>query len=88
MQNFPNPFTSATKIGFRTNASGFVSLKIFDVMGTEIAGLVGETLPPGYHETEFSPANTVSRRALQSGVYLYRLQLNDRVETRKMVFLK
>ncbi len=87
-QNFPNPFTSATKIGFQTTASGFVSIKIFDVMGAEIAELVRENLPPGYHEAEFVAADPAYHPALQSGVYLYRLQLNDRVETRKMVFLK
>jgi hypothetical protein len=87
-QNYPNPFSTSTKIGFRTNATGLVSLKIFDIVGNEIAELVNEVEFPGYHEVEFDPAVVASNTGLTRGIYIYRLTLNDRVETRRMIYLK
>jgi hypothetical protein len=87
-QNYPNPFSSSTKIGFRTTVTGQVSLKIFDILGNEIAELVNETMSPGFHEIEFNPAHIAVNQRLAKGIYVCRLTLNDRVETKRMIYLK
>lgn len=81
-QNYPNPFNPTTNIGFRIAGYGFVSLKVFDVLGREVATLVNEQLKPGSYETVFDASN------LASGVYLYRLQAGDFVQSRKLVLMK
>ncbi len=78
-QNYPNPFNPGTRIGFEISDFGFVSLKVFDLLGREIATLVHEDLHPGSYETTFD-AN-----GLASGVYLYRLQSGGLVQSRRMV---
>ena len=88
LQNYPNPFTLSTKIGFKTFSTGFVSLKIFDVLGNQIADLVNQLKLPGYHEVVFSPAGLRNQMRSERGVYFYRLTVNDRVETKRMIYLK
>ncbi len=85
-QNFPNPFNSATIIWFDLESKRFVNLKIFDVLGNEVATLVNEYRPAGTYEIEFNPESSIKHPA--SGVYLYRLQVGDFVETKKMIYLK
>ena len=82
LQNYPNPFNPATKIGFELSAAGFVSVKVFDVLGREVALLLHEEMPPGKHETKFNGAN------LSSGVYFCRLETRGFVDTRKIVLLR
>ncbi len=85
-QNFPNPFNPATSIEFRIADFGFVSLKVYDVLGNEIATLVNEEKPAGDYEVEF---NTSSIKHLtSSGIYFYQLRAGAFVETKKMVLLK
>jgi uncharacterized Ntn-hydrolase superfamily protein len=81
-QNYPNPFNPNTKIGFSIPASGFVSLKIFNPLGREVAVLVNKKLPPGNHEATFDAS------VLPSGIYLYRLQAGGFVQTKKLVVQK
>jgi photosystem II stability/assembly factor-like uncharacterized protein len=81
-QNYPNPFNPSTKIGFRITVLGFVSLKIFDVIGNEIVTLVNEEKPAGTYEIEFNSTD------LPSGIYFYQLQAGSFIQTRKMVYLK
>ena len=81
-QNYPNPFNPKTVIGFQIKDSRFVTLKIFDILGKEIATFVNEKLQPGTYEVPFS-ANQ-----LPSGVYLYRLNAGDFSEVKKMIILK
>ena len=88
LQNYPNPFKISTKIGIRISSRGFVSLKIFDILGNEIAEPVNQTISPGYHEIEFNPADPANRLPFNRGVYFYRLTLNDRIETKRMIYLK
>jgi hypothetical protein len=76
-QNYPNPFTTSTRIGYRLKMQGEVSLEVFDMFGNRVAELVHEMKSPGTYEADFDPAGT--------GLYYCRLTLNDRVETRKMV---
>lgn len=93
-QNYPNPFNPSTNLGFRIprqNWGGmdleFVSLDIFDVTGKKIATLVQKELPPGEYMVQWDGRDNTGQQAA-SGIYLYRLQVGNRVQTKKMVLLK
>ncbi|MBK9097962.1 MAG: T9SS type A sorting domain-containing protein [bacterium] len=81
-QNYPNPFNPSTKIQFRIVGSGFVSLKVFDVLGNEVATLISEEKPAGAYQFNFDASN------LSSGVYFYKLTSGNLSETRKMILLR
>jgi hypothetical protein len=81
-QNYPNPFNPSTSIQYAVSSKQFVSLKVYDVLGNEIATLVSEEKPAGSYEIMFNAAN------LPSGVYFYRLQANEFVQVNKMILLK
>ncbi len=81
-QNYPNPFNPTTKIRFSIPFSGFVSLKIYDILGSEISALVQENLSEGIHEVDFDASN------LRSGVYLYRIQSGSFNDIKKMILVK
>ena len=81
-QNYPNPFNSTSVIKYSIPKSSQVSLKIFNTLGEEIETLVNEEKPVGTYELTWNAAN------LPSGVYFYRLQAGDFVQTRKMILLK
>ncbi len=81
-QNYPNPFNPTTTISWQTPENGHQALKIYDVLGNEIVTLIDEYKPSGKYEVEFNAAD------LPSGVYFYRLQARDYVETKKMLILK
>ena len=88
-QNYPNPFNPSTKIKFAvsSNVNGEmsnVSLKVFDILGNEVATLVNEYKPAGMHDVEFRIENL----ELSSGIYFYKLQAGDYIETKKMMLLK
>lgn len=85
-QNYPNPFNGETRIQYRTAGSGsddFVSLKVYNLLGSEVATLVQERQGPGDHVARWTTAD------LASGVYLYRLMINGRlVAARKMILTR
>jgi choice-of-anchor B domain-containing protein len=81
-QNYPNPFNPTTNFEFRIADFGFVSLKVFDVLGNEITTLVNEEKVAGSYEINFDASG------LPSGVYFYKLQAGDFVETKKMILLR
>ncbi|HSP88659.1 MAG TPA: T9SS type A sorting domain-containing protein, partial [Ignavibacteriaceae bacterium] len=81
-QNFPNPFNPTTNIEFHIPGSGFVSLKVYDVLGREIATLVNEEKPAGSYEVEFNATS------LSSGIYFYELKAGNFIQTRKMILIK
>ena len=81
-QNYPNPFNPSTKINFSIPKSSFVTLKIYDVLGKEVANLVNEQLSAGTYNYNFDASR------LTSGIYFYRIQSNDFVETKKMILIK
>ncbi|MBN1634131.1 MAG: T9SS type A sorting domain-containing protein [Ignavibacteria bacterium] len=81
-QNYPNPFNSNTIIRFQIKDSRFVNLKVFDILGKEVATLVNEYLQPGTYETTFD-ASTLS-----GGIYFYRLQTENYTATKKLILLK
>ena len=84
-QNFPNPFNPTTKISYAIPQNAFVELKVFNLLGQEIATLVNQEKPAGNYECRIY---NVSNLQLSSGIYLYRLKAGDYVQTRKMILLK
>jgi hypothetical protein len=80
--NYPNPFNPATSIQFTISSKQFVSLKVYDVLGNEIATLVNEEKSIGSYQIEFDAT------ILSSGVYFYRIQAGSFVESKKMVIIK
>jgi hypothetical protein len=85
-QNYPNPFNPTTKIKFVIPKSSFVNLKVFDVLGREVATLVNEEKSQGEYEVEFSAKGGASQ--LSSGIYFYKLQTENFSSTKKMIYLK
>jgi hypothetical protein len=81
-QNYPNPFNPSTKIQFSIPNASFVSLKVFDALGREVSILVAEELAAGIHTRHLDGA------ALPSGVYFYRLQAGEYLQTKKAIVLK
>ncbi|MEO7356735.1 MAG: T9SS type A sorting domain-containing protein [Ignavibacteria bacterium] len=81
-QNYPNPFNPSTKIKFSIQNSGFVSLKVYDIAGREVADLVNEKLNAGVFEYKFEASS------FSSGTYFYRIHSGDFIETRRMMLIK
>lgn len=81
-QNYPNPFNPSTRIPFSVQVAGFTSLKVYDVLGREVATLVNENLQPGSYEVTFQADG------LTSGVYLYRFQSGNFTAARTLLLLK
>ncbi len=81
-QNYPNPFNPATTISYELSANGFVSLKVYDVLGREVKTLVNEVKKIGRHEVQFDASG------LASGVYFFRIKAGTFVSMKKMLVLK
>jgi hypothetical protein len=81
-QNYPNPFNPTTSLQYTIGSRQFVTLKVYDLLGREIATLVNEEKPAGEYEVEFDGS------ALTSGIYFYQLKAGEFTETRKMILLK
>jgi hypothetical protein len=81
-QNFPNPYNPVTTIRYQIPKLGLVALKVFDVLGNEVATLVDKEKPAGSYEVEFNATY------VPSGIYFYQLKSNAYIETKKMVHLK
>jgi hypothetical protein len=82
MQNYPNPFNPVTKIKFMLKENGFVTMKIYDVLGKEVANIINENLKSGTYEIPFNAGQ------LSSGIYFYKLQSGDFSDIKKMVVIK
>ncbi len=98
-QNYPNPFNPSTKIKFTIpqfpllggdGRGGLVTLKVYNVLGKEVATIVNEELPAGEYEVEFSTVGgqESSIQNPASGIYFYQLRAGDFIQTKKMVLLK
>lgn len=83
-QNYPNPFNPSTRINYDLRNSNFVSLKVFDMLGKEVASLVNEKQNTGSYSVDFNS----SEFNLPSGIYFYTLNAGEFKETRKMVLVK
>ncbi len=81
-QNYPNPFNPSTQIDYQIPKSGFVTLKVYDILGREVATLVNHEKRAGKYSIVFNNSN------LSSGIYFYRLQAGSYTEVRKMMLLK
>jgi CubicO group peptidase (beta-lactamase class C family) len=81
-QNYPNPFNPSTVFSFQLLVTGDVLLKIYDVLGREVATVVNETMPPGEY------TRTWDATGFASGVYLYRMSTADFTQTRKLLLLR
>ncbi len=81
-QNYPNPFNPSTEIAFSIPAQSNVELKVFNLLGQEVATLVNQTMAPGSYTVDFNAAH------LASGMYVYRLKADNFVSTYKMVLMK
>ena len=94
-QNYPNPFNPSTKINFQIAEFGFVTLKVYDVLGNEVAKLINNELASGEYEVEFS-GHSDEGQNLSSGVYFYQLSIRGpeinsgqvMIQTKKMILLK
>ncbi|MBZ0200796.1 MAG: T9SS type A sorting domain-containing protein [Ignavibacteriaceae bacterium] len=82
MQNYPNPFNPTTTISFSLPAKSFVSLAVFNAQGKEVSMLINEELSAGYYSKKWNGMN------LSSGVYYYRLEAGQFIETKKLILLK
>jgi hypothetical protein len=82
LQNYPNPFNPATQITFNIPQRSNVILKIYDVLGNEIATLVNEQKEAGTYNVQFDA------QKLSSGVYIYTIQAGDFLESRKMILMR
>jgi len=81
-QNFPNPFNPATKIDYTIARAGLATIRVFDILGKEVASLLNEELQPGSYQVTFDG------RDLASGIYVYKMTANGFAETRKMMLVK
>jgi hypothetical protein len=81
-QNYPNPFNPTTKINWQLKNSGYVTLKVYDDLGREVATIVDEEKPAGSYEVEFNAST------LASGVYYYKIVSGNFIETKKMILMK
>ncbi|MBK7227912.1 MAG: T9SS type A sorting domain-containing protein [Ignavibacteriales bacterium] len=81
-QNYPNPFNPSTKISWQSAVSGHQTLKIYDVLGNEVATLIDEYRVAGNYEIDFDATG------LSSGVYFYKLIIADYSSTKKMILMK
>jgi hypothetical protein len=81
-QNYPNPFNPVTKIRYELPIAGFASLKVYNMLGMEVATIVNEEKKAGRYIVDFDGTN------LASGVYFFKFQVANFVQTRKMILLK
>ena len=82
LSNYPNPFNPSTTIKYQLKEPGFVTLKVYDILGKEVAALVNENKGAGYYSVHFDASK------LSSGLYIYRLRVNNFVESKKMLLTK
>ncbi|MDO8261579.1 MAG: T9SS type A sorting domain-containing protein, partial [Candidatus Magasanikbacteria bacterium] len=93
-QNYPNPFNPETVIRYHVAENSIVSLKVFDIIGNEVATLVDELQAKGIHQIKFSLKNNFlasgisAKGGYASGVYFYRLQAGNFIQMKKMILLK
>lgn len=81
-QNYPNPFNPTTSLQYAIGSRQFVTLRVYDLLGREVATLVNEEKPAGEYEVVFNGAN------LPSGIYFYQLKADEFTQTKKMILLK
>jgi hypothetical protein len=81
-QNYPNPFNPNTAIKYQIPKAGLATLKVYDILGKQVATLINENKNAGYYEVSFDASQ------MASGIYIYQLKVNDFVSNKKMILLK
>jgi hypothetical protein len=81
-QNFPNPFNSTTNISFSIRTYGQTTLRVYDVLGREVANIFSEEMSAGSYTRQWDASN------MPSGIYFYRLQVGSFTDTKKLVLLR
>ena len=81
-QNYPNPFNPSTTLKYGIPKESYITLKVYDILGREVATLVNKQQKAGYYEVDWNAANN------SSGIYFYRIQAGDFAETKKMILMK
>jgi hypothetical protein len=87
-QNYPNPFNPSTQIRFAIPEAGRVKLEIYNLLGQKISDLLDEDLSAGYHTVDFSTGSFGNAENLSSGVYIYTINANGFVSSKKMILLR
>jgi hypothetical protein len=82
MQNYPNPFNPSTTINYSIPKTGLITIRVYDILGNEIATLVNEQKPAGNYSVQFYRSN------LSSGIYFYRMQSGSFLQSKKLILLK
>ena len=85
-QNYPNPFNPSTVISYQLTIAGNVTLKVYDLLGNQIATLVDDYRAAGKYEIEFNPESSIKNPA--SGLYFYQLKVGNLVQSKKMIIIK
>jgi len=85
-QNYPNPFNPTTRIQYAIGSRQFVTLKIYDILGNEVAALINEEKEAGIYKVDFNPSSSIQNPV--SGIYFFTLHAGDFVQTKKMLLLK
>jgi hypothetical protein len=86
--NYPNPFNPSTVISYQISASSKVQLKIYDILGREVAILVNQEQQPGIYKINFNSQLASDGRQLSSGIYFYQLHAGNNINTKKMILIK
>jgi hypothetical protein len=81
-QNYPNPFNPVTKLSYKIDIKGYVSLKVYNLVGQVVRVMVDEVQEPGKYSVVFDASD------LSTGVYLYKLQVNDFTSVKRMTLIK
>jgi photosystem II stability/assembly factor-like uncharacterized protein len=76
-QNYPNPFNQSSIINFQCSIGGYITLKIFDILGKEVATLINKHLMPGSYKAKFDASQVEQGSNLSSGIYFYKLEMTD-----------
>jgi len=79
ISNYPNPFNPSTTINYQLPENGFVTIKVYDILGKEVATLVNENKQAGYHKIDFDGSK------LTSGIYIYTIKANNFAQSKKMI---
>lgn len=85
-QNYPNPFNPSTIISYQIPENNFVTLKVYDIIGNEIATLVNEYKEAGRYDVEFN--SELIGKQISNGVYIYKIQAGDFIQSKKMILIK
>ena len=86
-QNYPNPFNPVTTIDYILPENGLVNITIFDMMGREVNTLLNSLQTAGYKSFQWNATNNQGD-AVSAGIYLYRIKVEDFIQTKKMILLK